>query len=414
MAGRGLLIRKISEMLTLEGVARKGGRRILEEDLGLLQKAAFVVKNGQIDWVGPDDRIPRAYVRESLREISMKGRTVLPGFVECHTHTVFAGDRSAEFELRQQGLSYQEIAARGGGILSSVRSTRETSVKRLTELAQKRADEFVRQGVTTLEIKSGYGLNLKDEMKSLRAAGGVRGPHIVRTFLGAHAVPPEFSSAMDYLKELSSQVLPEIRKKKLAERVDIFIEKGFFNADLAITYLEQAKSLGFEVTIHADQLTLCGGARAAVTVGAMSADHVIQIGSSEIQKLAKSEITAVLLPAADLYMNCSYPPARALIDAGARVALATDFNPGTSPTQDLTLVGLLARLQMKMSLPEVIAAYTYNAAAALGLAGQKGSLCVGQDADFISTDKNWRSLFYSVGERPLMDSYVSGKRIKAE
>jgi imidazolonepropionase len=324
---------------------------------------------------------------------------VIPGFVECHTHTVFAGDRAEEFELRLRGASYQEIAARGGGILSTMKKTRGATVAALANEAQTRADEFVRQGVTTLEIKSGYALNLEGESKVLQAAAKVQGPRILRTFLGAHALPPEFQTYEAYLQHLTEKVLPVLKKKKLAERVDVFIEKGFFPLEASKKYLQAAKDLGFQTVIHADQLSLSGGTEAAIALGSLSADHVIQIGASEIKKLASSDVTAVLLPAADLYMRCAYPPAREMIDAGVRVALATDFNPGTSPTQNLNLVGLLARLQMKMSLPEVIAAYTVGAAHALNLQSVVGSLEAGKSADFFSTTKDWRILFYNVGEQ---------------
>ena len=262
------------------------------------------------------------------------------------------------------------------------KATRNCSAVELLKLSRQRAQEFLRQGVTTLEIKSGYGLSLKDEVKCLQVIQKISELKTVSTFLGAHAKPPEFDSYEKYLNFLAEEVLPVVRRKKLAERVDIFIENGFFPEEASRHYLQKAKALGFAVTIHADQLSLSGGTLAAVDLNALSADHVIQIKEDEIRKISQSETTAVLLPAADLYMKCNYPPARALLDAGARVALATDFNPGTSPTQDLSLVGLLARLEMKMTLPEVINAYTLGAAYALGKQNQRGTLEVGKDADF--------------------------------
>lgn len=413
MAGKVRIFRKADELLTMSGVARKQGRKPLEEDLGLLKKASFVVEQGRIAWVGPDAKLPKSYSRSSAAEVSLEGTHVLPGFVECHTHTIFAGDRAAEFEMRNQGVSYQEISARGGGILSTVQATRKASRAELLSLAQARVNEFVRQGVTTLEIKSGYGLSAKHEIRLLEVAGELKGPRLVRSFLGAHAKSPDFPDFESYLNHLTKEALPKIWQKKLAERVDIFIEKGFFEAEAGRGYLEAAKALGFQVVIHADQLSLSGGARLAVALGAQSADHVIQIQKGEIEALAKSETTSVLLPAADLYMKCAYPPARALIDQGARVALATDFNPGSSPTQDLALVGLLARLEMKMSLAEVLAAYTWNAAAALGRQNQVGSLEVGKAADFVSTSGGWRQLFYSVGGERNCETFVNGRRAGA-
>lgn len=405
-----MLIAKKAEMiLTLKGAARKEGRRVLEEDLGILKKASIVCRKGKIEWIGPHSKLPKEYARKNAKEVNCEGQTILPGFIECHTHLVFAGDRAAEFELRNTGTSYQEIAARGGGILSTMKAVRKISPAQLLKDSQKRVNEFLRQGVTTLEIKSGYGLNLPAEVKTLEVAGRLKGPRILRTFLGAHALPPEYSSYEEYLEILANQVLPTIKKRKLAERVDIFIEKGFFPREASEKYLQRARDLGFQITVHADQLSLSGGTTTAIKIGAQSADHVIQLEENEIQALAKTQTTAVLLPAADLYMRCAYPKARSMIDAGVRVALATDFNPGSSPTQDLSLVGLLARLEMKMTLPEVIAAYTVGAAFALGQQKITGSLQLGYAADFVCTENDWRTLFYSAGARPVVQMVSAGK-----
>lgn len=407
---KAVLYSDIDELLTLEGVRQKSGRRVLESDLGLIKNAALIIQDSKIIWTGKKAQIPRALVRQIKKEVSLSAATVMPGFVECHTHTVFAGNRCEEFELRNQGMSYQEIAARGGGILSTMKSTRSASPQALLELAQKRVDQFVGQGVTTLETKSGYGLSAKSELKILEVHKKLKGPKLISTFLGAHAISPEFKNEIEHLAEMT-KMLELIAKKKLASRVDIFIEKGFFSTTTAKSYLEKAKSLGFQIVIHADQLSLSGGTALAVDLGAQSADHVIQISDSEILKIASSQTTAVCLPAADFYMRCAYPPARKLIEAGARVALATDFNPGSSPTQSVSLVGVLARLEMKMTLAEVIAAMTYNAAAALGLESSNGSLSLGCEADFICLNDSWRNLFYSVGSHPVTSVYKSGRKL---
>lgn len=407
----GIIFKNIANLLTLEGAAKKQGRHIQTEDLSIINQAAIVVEKGRIVWIGPSKKIPRKFSTHSLQEVDLKGKTVLPGWVECHTHTVFMGDRAAEFEMRNQGVSYQEISAKGGGILSTMRKTREASLTELTARTQKRVDQFIAQGVTTIEIKSGYALNLKDELKTLTAIQGLKGARTVATFLGAHALPPEFKTYDSYLDFLAEKVLPQVKKKKLAQRVDIFIEKGFFPAQASEKYLRQAQDLGFDVLIHADQMSLSGGSEIAVKMGALSGDHLLQIGANEIRALAKSEVTCVLLPTADLYMKTKYPPARELIAAGARVALATDFNPGTSPTQDLNLVGLLARLEMKMTLPEVIAAYTVGAAHALKLHNQVGSIELGKSADLLCIDQDWQTLFYSVGDRSNKLVFSRGKRV---
>lgn len=433
-----ILLRGIGELLTLEGAWKKSGCHIKEDDLGLIPKAALLISSeGQIVAAGPEKKVLRecaqltSKIKKNLKEIHVQGQSVLPGWIDCHTHTVFAGNRWEEFEMRCQGASYQEIAQRGGGILSTMKATRQISPRALHQLSQLRVNEFMRQGVTTLEIKSGYALDLKGELKQLSVIKKLKGPKIVSTFLGAHAKPPEFKTHEDYLKYLAHSVLPVIKQKKLAQRVDIFVEKNFFEVEAAKVYLEQAKKLGFELTIHADQLSLSGGTSLAVTLGASSADHVIQIGEKEIKELASSftsmkltkgsrvsasplakgpRTTAVLLPLADLYMKCAYPPARALIDGGARVALATDFNPGSCPSQDVQLVGLLARLQMQMTLPEIISAWTVGGAAVLGL-NDVGSLQKGFRADVQVMDSEWRGLFYQAGRSPVTQLFVKGVQL---
>ncbi len=407
-----LLVTNIGELLTLGPAMRKEGRRIVEADLGLELNQAIYIESGRIAWIGPQRKIPKSLAKQKkLKEFSAKGQTVMPGFVECHTHLIFAGNRAAEFELRNQGVSYQEIAKNGGGIVSTMQQTREISAKALKAVSQKRVNEFVSQGVTTLEIKSSYALDEKHEIKCLKVAKSLEGPRIVTTFLGAHAKPPEFDSSKAYLDFLKNKVLPQVKKQKLSNRVDIYVEKGFFNKEDSRDFLKTAQGMGFEILLHADQLTLSGGSDLCVELGALSGDHLLQIGDEQIQKLAKSQVTCVMLPAADLYMKCNYPPARKLINEGARVALASDFNPGTSPTQNLNLVGLLARLEMKMSLPEVIAAYTVGASYALNLPSEVGSLELGKSADFLCIDGGWRQMFYSIGERPPIFVYKSGKLI---
>jgi imidazolonepropionase len=370
---------------------------------------AFLVSKERIVWMGSKNKIPKKYVVQ--KEFNLGNKLVFPSFVECHTHTVFAGDRSEEFELRNNGMSYLDIAARGGGILSTVKKTREISKKKLIELSQSRVNEFLRQGVSTLEIKSGYGLDLNSEIKMLEVAQNMKGPRIVTTFLGAHAKPLESKSYSEYLSYLADSVLPLLKKKKLTDRVDIFIEKGFFETSEAKTYLQLARKLGFQLTIHANQLSLSGGAELAMELGAMSADHVIHLTSETIQNFSKSKTVAVLLPTADLYMKCAYPPARKLIDSGATVALSTDFNPGSCPSQDLMLVGLLARLEMKMTLPEIFQAYTKNAARALGLSHEEGELSVGKYANFICTEANTSDFFYSAGQVPKHNLFIRGKEV---
>ncbi len=404
-----MIFRGIKTLYTFQGIAAKDGRGVTDADFTPIPRAAMVVDKGVVRWVGPERRLPREFRKH--RDVDLKGQNVYPAFLDPHTHLIYAGDRAEEFEWRNSGVSYQEIAARGGGILSTMTKTRKASPAKLRAEAEKRVRELVNQGVTTIEVKSGYALNLKDEVKCLKVAAELGPARIVPTFLGAHARPPEFKTTPEYLKYLAESVLPVIRRKKLADRVDIFVEKGFFESADSRAYLARARELGFQITIHADQITLSGGSELGLELGALSIDHVIQIDDALIEKIARTNITPVLLPAADLYMKCAYPPARALIDRGARVALATDHNPGTSPTLDLQLVGLLARLQMKMTLPEVFSAFTFGAAAALGLSDTLGSLEPGKNADFFATGAAPTDHFYAAGARLEPQVFREGRRI---
>lgn len=376
---------------------------------GHQSKMAFIVENGRFKWIGPQNKMPKNI--KIGKRVDLKNQLVFPSFIECHTHSIFAGSRAEEFELRNQGATYLEIAQKGGGILSTMKATRLASPVELLKSAQKRVDLFLKQGVSTLEIKSGYALDLENEIKLLQVIQKLKGPRIVSTFLGAHAKPPEFKTHVEYLRYLVQVVLPVIKKKKLAKRVDIFVESNFFEKSESQIYLQAAKSLGFELTVHANQLSLSAGAELALQHNARSADHVIYLNDHLVENFSKSNTVAVLLPLADLYLKCAYPPARKLLDAGAVVALSTDFNPGSCPSQDLALVGLLARLEMKMTLPEVFTAYTYGAAKALGIESEEGRIEVGKSANFISTFGDFTDFFYSAGLMPEHQLYIGGKKI---
>jgi len=405
-----LLLTDIGEIMTLQGAAAQNGRgRITEAELSVQKNRCMLVENGKVAWVGDRKKLPRASVK-GAKEISLNKANVFPGFIDCHTHSVFLGDRSNEFELRNQGVSYQEIAGRGGGILSTVRQTRHGSPAELQKIFAQRMKVFLEQGVTTVEVKSGYGLSAKDEIKILKAIKETKvDVNVVPTFLGAHALPPEFSSRQEYLAELT-KLLPKIQSQGLASRVDIFIEQNYFSIAEARDYLAEAQKLGFAITIHADQLTRTGASRLAAEIGALSADHSICVSDKDITALAKSETTCVLLPTSDFYLRCPYPPARHMIDAGVRVALSTDFNPGTSPTQNIQFVGLLARQEMKMTLPEVFVSLTLGSAYALGFASRKGFLTVGADADFFVSHRNWREFFYDLNPVEMQSVWISGKQ----
>ncbi|MBX9768326.1 MAG: imidazolonepropionase [Bdellovibrionales bacterium] len=381
----------------------------------MLNACVVVGASDEILWVGPEKDLRNAPVEKTslkrARRIPLKARTVFPGFVESHTHLIFSGSRAQEFEERLQGVSYLDIGKRGGGIRSTVSATRAATTAHLATLAQMRADRFLRQGVTTLEGKSGYGLSLKEEVRALKILKSVKGPRMVPTFLGLHALAPEYATYEEYFCYVMEQVLPAVKKQKLARRVDIFVDEGYFTLDQARRLFEEAKRLGLDGVAHAEQIKRTGIAALAAELGLRSVDHVLQVNDQDIVKLAKSATTAVLLPAADLYLGLPYPKARQMIDKGVRVALATDFNPGSSPTMDLALVGWLARKEMKMSLAEVFAAYTVGGAFALGMEDQVGHLSVGAKADFISTQHELQDFFYQVGEVPQIRTWISGSEI---
>lgn len=417
------VFRGFSRLYTLAEAARKQGRRIVAEDLSVIESAALVEHQGRIVWVGPEKRLPKKWATggKGIEEIHLGARVGIPALVESHTHLIYAGNRAAEFERRNQGESYQSIARSGGGILSTMSHTRKAKPSDLRKLAQERVERFLRQGVTTIEAKSGYALEVEEEFKMLRVAKELKRARVVPTFLGAHAIPPEFASAEPYIDHLIQEALPRLKSEGLATRVDIFVENGYFPAELAKRYLKAALDEGLDVAVHADQLTHSGGAFVATELASSlrrrsvaqvrSAEHLLCIDEKDIDRLAASDVTCVLLPSADLYMNSPYPPARALIDKGARVALATDFNPGSAPSQDVALVGILARVQMKMSLPEVLAAYTVGGAFALGLETRLGSLEAGKLCDFVVLSGGLEEVFLEVGRMPIKNVYREGVRL---
>jgi len=366
---------------------------------GLGQDAAYL-ENGRIAWIGRTGKIPPLPV--DVEVIDATGKVVTPGLVDSHTHLIFAGSRENEFEQRLQGASYQEIAAQGGGINATVRRVRQASKEELKALARPRLHRLLRFGVTTVEVKSGYGLSLADEIKCLEAIAelNAEGPwELVPTFLGAHAVPPEFrDDRAGYVDLLVNEMLPEVARRWLAEFCDVFCETGVFTLAESERILGKARDLGLRLKLHADELTPLGGAELAARLGAISADHLLCISDAGIDALAAAGTVATLLPGTAFFLGMPYAPARKLIERGVSVALASDCNPGTCPTENLPLVGAMACTQMKMLPAEVLTALTYNAAAALGRADAVGTLEVGKQADLVIWDvPDYRQLFYHFG-----------------
>jgi imidazolonepropionase len=328
----------------------------------------------------------------------------MPGFVDCHTHAVFAGSREDEFIMKLQGMSYMEILERGGGILKTVRETRKASKKTLFELTKKRLDKMLKHGTTTVEIKSGYGLTTKDEMKLLEVMNELGKKHpvdVIPTFMGAHAVPPEFKTD-DYVDLIVEDMLISTAKKGLAEFCDVFCEKGVFSIEQSRRILVEARKLGMKPKIHADEITRTGGAELAAEIKAISAEHLLRSSKEGIRALARANIVAVLLPATSFCLRTNYADARFMIEEGVPVALATDFNPGCM-CESMQFVLNLACVQMRMTPAEAIVASTINAAYAIGRGKEVGSLEVGKKADILIMD---------VPNHKLIPQYLSVNLVK--
>ena len=328
-----------------------------------------------------------------VEELDGRGLCAVPGLVDCHTHACFAGDRVEEFSLRAAGATYEELHAAGGGILSTVRATRAATEEELAAVVRRHRGWMLRAGTTTFEAKSGYGLDRDTELAQLRAISAAGG---VPTWLGAHAVPPEFGDGDAYLDFALTEVLPEAAR--LAEAADVFLERGAFDTAQARRYLGACRGAGLRLRLHADQFTEAGGVPLAIELDAVSVDHLEATGPDGVRALAQSDVAAVLLPVAALFLDGPMPPGRALMDEGAIVALATDFNPGSAFCESLPLVVALSCTQMHMSPAEALAACTVNAAHVLGRADRVGRLAPGYEADIVLLDaSDWRYLAYHLG-----------------
>ena len=357
----------------------------------MLENAYVLCEGGRISAVGTMDEL--GAIAGEVIEADGRGRAAVPGLVDCHTHACFLGDRAAEFELRAGGATYEELHAAGGGILATVNATRAAGEDRLLEALERHRAWMRAHGTTTWEAKSGYGLDRETELAQLRAiqrAGGVP------TWLGAHAVPPEFPDADAYLDFVLAEVLPEAAK--LAEAADVFLERGAFDRGQARRYLAASRDAGLALRLHADQFTEAGGIGLAVELAARSVDHLEATGPSGVRALAASDVAAVLLPVAALFLGRPMPPARELVDAGATVALATDFNPGSAYCENLPLVCSLACTQLGLTAAEALTASTVNAAHVLGRADRVGRLAPGYAADLVLLEApDWRYLAYHLG-----------------
>ncbi|MGQ9530824.1 MAG: imidazolonepropionase [Candidatus Bathycorpusculaceae bacterium] len=408
-----LLIVNADELITLAGANQKPriGRQMRE--IGIIQNGALAVKDGRITAVGKTIEITKAFKAENV--ISANGKIVTPGFVDPHTHLVFAGFREDEFQMRVEGASYMEILSSGGGILKTVRETRRASVEKLLESGLKRLDVMLEHGTTTVEAKSGYGLTTKDELKILEATKRLNQLHcvdVISTFLGAHAIPPEYkNNPNDYVNLIVEETLPEVAEKRLAVFCDVFCEKNVFSLEQSRRILVAGKNYGLKPKVHADEMSTFGGAELAAEIGAISADHLIFASVKGIKTMASKGIVAVLLPAAAFSLMIGrYADARLMIKLGVPVALATDFNPNCL-AESMQLVIAFACHFMRLTSAEALTAATINAAHAIGKANEIGSLEVGKKADIIILDvPNHKFLGYHFGVN-LVDKVIKNGRV---
>jgi len=391
-----LVVTNLAELVTCEPALGEG-------PLGVITRGALAAHGGRIVWVGPESRLDaEVAAAPGARRLDAGGGVGLPGFVDSHSHLIFAGSREEEYALRASGATYREIAAAGGGILSTVRATRAASVDALVELALPRLATVLAHGTTTLEVKSGYGLTTPDELKMLDAAnrlGALQPVELHATFCGAHEVPPEFKGRTDaYVDHVVREMLPAVAERRLAEYVDVFCDEGVFSVAQARRILEAGARYGLRAKFHADEFVSLGGAALAAELGALSADHLLKSRVEDVVRMKAAGVTAALLPGTAFFLGLPYAPARKFLETGVRVALASDFNPGSAMGPNLQLVMTMAVSQMTMSPEEALLGVTLHGAYAMGLEAEVGSLRPGKQCDLLLAQvPNWRYLSYLYG-----------------
>ena len=397
-------------------------RRAALSNLGIIPGGAVLVQGGAIAAVGTTAKLEKLTAARKAEKLDVGGRVILPGFVDSHTHLIHAASRADEYELKIQGASYEEIARKGGGILNSVKKLRAATSQQLKRRASAALEIFAAHGTTTIEAKSGYGLDVASELKILslhKELGAAQPIEIVSTFLGAHVVPSEFRAKAEgpneYVKLLTDWLIPEVASNGLAEYCDVFCDRGAFSRPQSKQILAAGKKNKLIPRLHAEQLTRTGATQLAVELGAASCDHLEQVNGTDIRALGKSNTVATLLPGCDFHLGLKqYAPARKLIDSGAIVALATDYNPGTSPTASMSMVLSLACTQLRMSPAEAIVAVTYNAAYSLGRHRRIGSIEVGKQADLAVFEvEDYREIPYYFGVNTCWLTLKSGRVIYA-
>ena len=414
-----LFFRHASQLLTLEGLPGPRRGKALSE-LGIIPKGAILSQGVRILDVGSTRALEAKARRLKAEAIDCRGSVVMPGFVDSHTHLVFAGSRVGDYEARLRGETYEEIARAGGGIKLSAERVRQATIDSLVRQAQGFLEQFATHGTTTLEVKTGYGLEITQELKLLEVIRRLRNTsqlELVPTLLAAHALPPEYSGKSDdYIEIVIRDLIPAVARKRLAEFIDCFCDRGAFSVDQCRRVLAAGKQQGLIPRLHAEQLTRTGASRLALEFKAASADHLDQLSSADIRVFAGSDVVATLLPGANFHLGLkNYPPARKLIEAGAIVALATDFNPGTSPTPSMQFILSVACSAMRMTPAEAIAAATINAAWALRRADRLGSLEPGKQADLIVMDvSDYREIPYYVGVNHCRMTVKAGKVVSPQ
>ena len=412
-----LIIKNVTQLLTLRSTQKGPRTKDGMEDLGIIEDGAVAVSGNKIVAIGKTkDILDETKITDETKVIDAKDKVVLPGFVDCHTHPVFAGTREDEFEMRIKGKTYQEIAAAGGGIKSSVKNLRSKTKEELIQLALPRLDRMLSYGTTTIEAKSGYGLSLEHEIKMLEVIDELNKIHpidLIPTFLGAHEIPEEYkNNRKEYIKLITEKMIPEVAKRKLAVFCDVFCEKGVFDIEESREILKAAKDHGFKLKLHADQLSSLGGSKLAAELGAISADHLEFIDDDGIEKMKESGIIGVLLPGACFGLGITeYPPARKMIERGLPVALATDFNPGSSMTESMPIILSLACLMMRMTPAEAIVTSTINSAYAVDKGNEMGSIEKGKKADLVIWNvQNYKEIPYHFGVN-LVDQVIKDGKV---
>ena len=413
MKNENLIIQHASELVTCSGFSAKCGADMSR--LQVIENGAVVIRNGIIEAVGPTDQVLADVSLSEYQVVDATGKAVLPGFVDSHTHLVFGGYRAEEFGWRLRGDSYMEIMQRGGGIVNTVKATRKASRQELTASGLQRLDSMLSFGVTTVEGKSGYGLDFDTEIKQLEVMRDLNRHHpveVVSTFLGAHAVPADYKGREDaFIDFLIADVMPQVAADGLAEFCDVFCEQGVFSIEQSRRLLRKAREMGLKLKMHADEIVRLGGAELAAELGAVSADHLLQASDEGIDQLAAAGVVATLLPGTAFSLREPYARGRDMIDRGCAVALATDFNPGSCFTESIPLIAALATLHMGIRTEEAITALTINGAAALNRADSIGSLDVGKQGDAVVLEfPSYHFIPYHIGVSTV-EKVIKGGRL---